>query len=160
MVTPAAKREAVAHLQSEFEVSERRACTVLEVDRTSVRYRSLQANDDAIRVRLRALASIRRRFSSGKGTNVALSGLRCTIALESDPSHIVTAATRWLAVPQPHPGQTPGAASLLFKWAKTPHQSARQKPPRPPAWRSRTQRSRCHRGVGSTWAAASIGRRR
>jgi putative transposase len=61
MVTPAAKREAVAHLQSEFEVSERRACTVLEVDRTSVRYRSLRANDDAIRVRLRALASIRRR---------------------------------------------------------------------------------------------------
>jgi putative transposase len=61
MVTPAAKREAVAHLRNEFEVSERRACTVLGVDRTSVRYRSRRANDDAIRVRLRALASIRRR---------------------------------------------------------------------------------------------------
>jgi putative transposase len=47
MVTPAAKREAVAHLRSQFEVSERRACTVLEVDRTSVRYRSRRANDDA-----------------------------------------------------------------------------------------------------------------
>jgi putative transposase len=42
MVTPAAKREAVAHLQSESEVSERRACTVLEGDRTSVRYRSCE----------------------------------------------------------------------------------------------------------------------
>jgi putative transposase len=58
MVTPAVKREAVAHLRSEFEVSERRPCTV---DRTSVRYRSRRANDVAIRVRLRVLASIRRR---------------------------------------------------------------------------------------------------
>jgi hypothetical protein len=32
MVTPAAKGEAVAHLRSDFEVSERRACTVLGVD--------------------------------------------------------------------------------------------------------------------------------
>ena len=39
MVTPAAKREAVAHLRTLFEVSERRACKVLEADRTSVRYR-------------------------------------------------------------------------------------------------------------------------
>jgi putative transposase len=61
MVTPAAKREAVAHLRSEFEVSERRACAVLGVDRTSVRYRSYRANDAVIRIRLRALASIRRR---------------------------------------------------------------------------------------------------
>jgi putative transposase len=46
-----AKQEAIAHLRREFEVSERRACTV-GVDRTSVRYRSPRANDDAIRVRL------------------------------------------------------------------------------------------------------------
>jgi len=32
MVTPAAKREAVVHLRSAFEVSERRACSVLEAD--------------------------------------------------------------------------------------------------------------------------------
>jgi putative transposase len=61
MVTPAAKREAVAHLRVQFDVSERRACTVHGVDRTSVRYRSGRANDDAIRARLCALASIRRR---------------------------------------------------------------------------------------------------
>jgi len=40
MVTPAGRREAVAHLRTSFEVSERRACAVLGADRTSVRYRS------------------------------------------------------------------------------------------------------------------------
>ena len=39
MVTPAARREAVAHLRTTFGVSERRACEVLGADRTSVRYR-------------------------------------------------------------------------------------------------------------------------
>jgi putative transposase len=62
MVTPAAKREAVAHLCSAFEVSERRACSVLGTDRTSVRYRSIRPDDAAIRTRLRELASLRRRF--------------------------------------------------------------------------------------------------
>jgi hypothetical protein len=41
MVTPAAWREAVAHLQVAYEVSERRACSALGADRTSVRYRSI-----------------------------------------------------------------------------------------------------------------------
>jgi putative transposase len=45
MVTPAAGREAVAHLDETFEVSERRACSVLGVERTSVRYRSRRASD-------------------------------------------------------------------------------------------------------------------
>src|SRR3989440_7790044 len=62
MVTPVAKREAVGHLRSAFEVSERRACTVIEADRTSVRYRVRRADDEPIRVRLRELASQRRRF--------------------------------------------------------------------------------------------------
>ncbi len=39
MVTPAARREAVEHLRSAFLVSERRACSTLATDRTSVRYR-------------------------------------------------------------------------------------------------------------------------
>ena len=34
MVTPVARREAVAHLKVTFEVSERRACCVLDADRT------------------------------------------------------------------------------------------------------------------------------
>ena len=62
MVTPAAKREAVAHLRSAFEVSERRACSMLATDRSSVRYRSIRPDDALLRMRLRELASQRRRF--------------------------------------------------------------------------------------------------
>jgi len=62
MVTPAARREAVAHLQVAYEVSERRACSALGADRASVRYRSHRPDDATARVRLRELASIRRRF--------------------------------------------------------------------------------------------------
>ena len=62
MVTPAAHREAAAHLQSTYEMSERRACRVLGVDRTSVRYQASKAPDTELRERLRALAQERRRF--------------------------------------------------------------------------------------------------
>jgi putative transposase len=62
MVTPAARREAVAHLRTSFEVSERRACAVLGVDRTSVRYCGDRPDDVAVRARIRELAAIRRRF--------------------------------------------------------------------------------------------------
>jgi len=62
MVTPAARREAVAHLRTCFEVSERRACGVLGADRASVRYRASRPDDAAVRARLRELAAIRRRF--------------------------------------------------------------------------------------------------
>src|SRR6188472_4289678 len=62
MVTPAAKRQAVAHLCSNFEVSQRRACEVIGADRSSVRYLNLRPDDAVIRSRLRELASVRRRF--------------------------------------------------------------------------------------------------
>jgi transposase InsO family protein len=62
MVTPAARREAVAHLRVAFEVSERRACSTLGADRMSIRYRSIRPDDRAVRARLRELAAIRRRF--------------------------------------------------------------------------------------------------
>src|SRR5580693_3236932 len=62
MVTLAARREAVAHLRLAFEVSERRACSTLGADRTSIRYRSIRPDDAAVRARLRELAAIRRRF--------------------------------------------------------------------------------------------------
>ena len=45
MVTPAARRQAVAHLCVEFEVSQRRACEVIGADRTSVRYLSRRPDD-------------------------------------------------------------------------------------------------------------------
>lgn len=62
MVTPAARREAVAHLRIAFEVSERRACSTLGADRTSIRYRSRRRSDAVARARLRELAAVRRRF--------------------------------------------------------------------------------------------------
>jgi transposase InsO family protein len=62
MVRPAAKREAVAHLRSTLEMSERRACSLVAADRTMVRYRSRRPPDTALRARLRELANERRRF--------------------------------------------------------------------------------------------------
>ena len=62
MVGPVAKREAVAHLRSVLEMSERRACTLVAADRTMISYRSRRPPDTALRSRLRELANERRRF--------------------------------------------------------------------------------------------------
>nr|WP_156025749.1 IS3 family transposase [Sphingomonas phyllosphaerae] len=62
VVTPAAKRQAVAHLQATLGMSERRACMVIGANRTSMRYRSCRADDGDLRSRLRELAQQRRRF--------------------------------------------------------------------------------------------------
>lgn len=62
MVTPVAKREAVAHLRTKFEMSERRACSVIDANRMSVRYRSMRPDDARLRERLKVLAQERRRF--------------------------------------------------------------------------------------------------
>jgi len=62
MVTPVAKREAVAHLTKAYEISERRACIVIKADRKMVRYRSRRPDDAVLRARLRHLAANRRRF--------------------------------------------------------------------------------------------------
>ncbi|WP_086000132.1 IS3 family transposase [Novosphingobium sp. AP12] len=61
VLTPAAKREAVAHLQACHGMSERRACRVIDADRKSVRYRSTR-DDGVLREKLRDLANQRRRF--------------------------------------------------------------------------------------------------
>jgi putative transposase len=62
MVTPVAKREVATHLAQNFEVSQRRACKAIGIDRSSVRYRSRQPDDATVRARLRELAAARRRF--------------------------------------------------------------------------------------------------
>jgi putative transposase len=62
MVTPAAGREAMAHLRGGFAMSERRACRVAAVDRSSVRYQRRRADNDRLRERSKALAEERRRF--------------------------------------------------------------------------------------------------
>jgi putative transposase len=62
MVTPAAKREAVAHLQALLDVSERRAGSVIAADRTVIRYQYCRGDDEVLREKLRARAHQRRRF--------------------------------------------------------------------------------------------------
>lgn len=62
MVTPAVKREVVAHLKAHLRLSERRACQFAGADRRMVRYQSQRAPDTALRGRLRDLANERRRF--------------------------------------------------------------------------------------------------
>jgi putative transposase len=62
MVTPAARRMAVAHAREQFGLSERRACAIIGVSRRVVRYRSRRPDDAPIRERLRQLAGERRRF--------------------------------------------------------------------------------------------------
>jgi len=62
MVTPAAGREAVAHLRGKFAMSERRACRVVAVDRSSLRYQRRRPDDDPLCEWLEALVEERRRF--------------------------------------------------------------------------------------------------
>jgi putative transposase len=62
MVGPAARREAVAHLQASLGLSERRACSIVGADRKMVRYRSRRRPETELRGRLRELANERRRF--------------------------------------------------------------------------------------------------
>jgi len=50
MVTPAVKREAVAHLRQAHEMSERRACRVIGCIRMTVRYRSIDLAGSTMRV--------------------------------------------------------------------------------------------------------------
>jgi putative transposase len=62
MVGPVARREAVAHLQAELGLSERRACAIVSADRKMIRYRSCRAPDTELRGQLREPANARRRF--------------------------------------------------------------------------------------------------
>lgn len=62
MVMPGAKREVAAHLCEVHGVSQRRACTTLAVDRSTVRYASRRDNDAALRARIRDIAAERQRF--------------------------------------------------------------------------------------------------
>jgi len=62
MVTPDAKRKAVASACEEHGVSQRRACNVLNFDRSSVRYQSTRPDDAELRDAMKKVASERRRF--------------------------------------------------------------------------------------------------
>lgn len=62
MVSSEAKREAVAHLCEAHEVSQRRACQVLGVDRSTVRYSRVRPDDVDLRKAIRDVAKERRQF--------------------------------------------------------------------------------------------------
>lgn len=62
MVGPAAEREGVAHLQTVCGLSERRACSLIGVSRSTVRYHARRPDDAVLRERLRDVAHKRRRF--------------------------------------------------------------------------------------------------
>src|SRR5690349_1147106 len=56
------RREAVLVMQVEVELSQRRACGLISLHRGTCRYRSRRPEDRQLRVRLRELAEVRRRF--------------------------------------------------------------------------------------------------
>ena len=60
-MTPAARKTVVQHLQMVRQLSERRACGLIEVSRMTMRYVSLR-DDSTLRARLRELAALRRRW--------------------------------------------------------------------------------------------------
>ena len=64
MVTPAARRSVVTYLRENHQLSERRACTIVRLCRSSCRYQAKPKNDDEIRSRLRELAEKRRKFGA------------------------------------------------------------------------------------------------
>ncbi len=55
-------REAVLVMQVQVDLSQRRACGLMELYRATCRYRKRRSEDQSLRVRLRELAEARRRF--------------------------------------------------------------------------------------------------
>lgn len=68
MVSPASKREAVGYAEKTFEVSQRRACRAMKIPRSTVRYERREDANEWLRVRLKTLATQRRRFGSPRLT--------------------------------------------------------------------------------------------
>src|SRR5450755_678740 len=62
VVSPQTRREAVLVMQVEVELSQRRACGLMELYRATCRYQKRRSQDQPLRVRLRELAEERRRF--------------------------------------------------------------------------------------------------
>ncbi len=62
MVTPDAKRCAVAHACDRHGVSQRRACKAIGCCRMTVRYETSRPDDRELRERMKAIAQERRRF--------------------------------------------------------------------------------------------------
>jgi hypothetical protein len=65
MVTPGAKRDAVAHARGCYGLGVRRACHLIGIARRVARYQPSRPDDTDLRQRLRALAAVR--LSPGPG---------------------------------------------------------------------------------------------
>jgi putative transposase len=59
VMKPAQRQSAVAWAREAYRVSERRACRVLGACRSTIRYRTVRPHREALRERLRELASVR-----------------------------------------------------------------------------------------------------
>lgn len=64
MVTSAARRDVVNYLRKSHKISERQACKIVRLCRSSYRYQAKPTNDEHIRSRLRQLAEQRRKFGA------------------------------------------------------------------------------------------------
>jgi putative transposase len=62
VVTPVGKRKAVTHLREQHQVTQRRACDVLQVDRSTVRYLSRRGDDVELRDAIKRVSRERRLF--------------------------------------------------------------------------------------------------
>jgi putative transposase len=86
MVKPTAYRQAVGFLQTEFEMSQRRACKVLGYCRASVQYRSRRDPATALVARLRELATQRPRCGYRRLRKRLASALRTVLPPPSAPN--------------------------------------------------------------------------
>lgn len=59
---PAARKAVVKYTQDQFPVSERRACRLFRLSRSTRRYKTQRSDDPELVARIRALAETRRRF--------------------------------------------------------------------------------------------------
>lgn len=64
MVAPVARRHVVEYIKQTHSLSERRACKLSSLDRSSFRYQPKPDKNAELRVRLRELAELRRKFGS------------------------------------------------------------------------------------------------
>ena len=101
MVTPAARREAVGDLEESLEVSERRACSIIAADRSSVRYRSRRPDDAALG---RGCGSWR--ISAG-GSAIAACMCCCAARVDHEPQEDPAALRRGGAGGAPAPVAAP-----------------------------------------------------
>ena len=62
VVSPIKRREVAMNFVGQFSISQRRSCELVGVSRSSLRYQRREDRDDALRARLKVLASTNARY--------------------------------------------------------------------------------------------------